>query len=99
MLILPVPRCFVTTKAGDLRDDACGKERAGGNGSFHVDAVYGYTLGIDDGSGLDGAGAEVRWGTEECLCKRRLHDDEINWGLRTFGSNVARNLRKPMFYG
>lgn len=59
----PVLRCFVTTKAGGFRDDACGEERAGGDGSFHVDAAYGYTLGIDDGSGLGGAGAEVRRGT------------------------------------
>lgn len=49
----------MTTKAGDLRDDACGEERAGGNGSFHVDAASGYTLGIDDAFGLGGAGAEV----------------------------------------
>lgn len=65
----------MTTKTGDLRDDACGEERAGGDGSFHVDAAYGYTLGIDDGSGLGGAGAEVRRGTGEvCLLCSIVHD-------------------------
>jgi len=51
--------CFVTTKTGDLRDDACGEGRAGGEGSFIVDAVVGFTFGVDDGSGLGGAGAQV----------------------------------------
>lgn len=53
-------RCFVTTKSGDLRDDACGEARSGGNGTFHIDAAYGYKFGVDDGSGLGGTGAEVR---------------------------------------
>eukprot|EP00903_Cladosiphon_okamuranus_P013614 g12679.t1 len=51
--------CFVTTKTGDLRDDACGDGRAGGEGSFKISAAVGYTFGIDDGSGLGGAGAQV----------------------------------------
>lgn len=52
-------RCFVTTKTGDLRDDACGDGRSGEVGTSHIDASYGYTFGIDNGSGLGGAGAEV----------------------------------------
>lgn len=51
--------CFVTTKSGNLRDDACGDGRAGGEGSFKVDAALGYTFGIDNVSGLGGAGAQV----------------------------------------
>lgn len=51
--------CFVTTKTGDLRDDACGDGREGGEGSFKIDAAVGYTFGIDDGNGLGGAGAQV----------------------------------------
>lgn len=55
----------MTTKAGDLRDDACGDGRAGGDGSFKIDAAVGYTFGIDDGSGLGGAGAQVGGANEE----------------------------------
>lgn len=53
-------RCFVMTASGDLRDDACGEGREGGQGSFYVDAAFGYTMMVDDGKGLGRAGAEVR---------------------------------------
>ncbi|CAM9431453.1 unnamed protein product [Ectocarpus sp. 4 AP-2014] len=66
--------CFVTTKSGDLRDDACGDGRAGGEGSFKVDAALGYTFGIDDGFGLGGAGAQ---GTNSSLLLSR-HDGTVD---------------------
>lgn len=53
-------RCFVMTASEVPRDDACGEGREGGEGSFHVDAAFGYTMMVDDGEGLGGAGAEVR---------------------------------------
>lgn len=60
----------MTTNTGDLRDDACGDGRAGGEGSFQIDAAVGYTFGIDDGSGLGGAGAQV--GADEALALNPL---------------------------
>ncbi len=51
----------MTTKTGEVRDDACGEGRAGGEGSINIDAVVGFTFGVDDGSGLGGAGAQVGW--------------------------------------
>lgn len=55
-----ISRCFVTTKSGSLRDDACGEGRTGADGTLHVDAAYGYTMSVDDGAGLGLAGVEVR---------------------------------------
>ncbi|CAN0423220.1 unnamed protein product, partial [Ectocarpus sp. 12 AP-2014] len=66
--------CFVTTKSGDLRDDACGDGRAGGEGSLKIDAAFGYTFVIDDGSGLGGAGAQ---GTNSSLLLSR-HDGTVD---------------------
>ena len=51
--------CLVTTKSGGLRNDACGEAREGGEGSLYVGPAFGYTLAVDDGNGLGGAGAEV----------------------------------------
>lgn len=97
---LPRPTsCFVTTTTGDLRDDACGDGRAGGEGSFKVDAAVGYTFGIDDGSGLGGAGAQVGVNSQPVYSPRSFQEHSVRAYFKRFQFTLRSSyFNRPRYF-